>query len=62
MQDEYKNALQDDTDLDKKVFKLGELYDLAYEDLINSSVRKVAFALVQNTKIMEFPEGNCNVA
>ena len=46
--------------------KLGELYDLAYEDLImfinNSSVRKVAFALVQNTKIMEFPEGNCNVA
>ena len=26
MQDEYKNALEGDTDLDKKVVKLNELY------------------------------------
>ena len=48
-----------------KIVKLGELNELAYEDLIlstNSSVGKVAFRLVINTKNLEFPEGNCKVA
>ena len=31
--DEYKNAMEGDTDLKKKFVKLGELNDLAYEDL-----------------------------
>ena len=47
-QDEYKNALNGDTDLDKKIIKLGELNELAYEHLIllmntNLYVGKVAF-------------------
>ena len=43
MQNENDDTLEDDTDLDKKVIKLGELNNLTYEDLIlsintNSSV------------------------
>ena len=33
-QDEYKNALEGDTDLDEKIIKLGEFNELAYEDLL----------------------------
>ena len=33
MQDEYKNALEDDMDLNEKIVKLGELNELAYEIL-----------------------------
>ena len=33
-QEEYKSALEGDKDLDKKIVKLGELNELAYEDLI----------------------------
>ena len=47
--------------------KLGELNELAYEDLILSintisSVRKIAFHLVRNAKSLEFPKGNSKVA
>ena len=52
---EYKNALEGDTDLNKKIIKLGELNGLAYEDLIlsintSSSFGKVAFEFVKNDK------------
>ena len=33
-QDEYKNSLEGDMDLDKKIIKLGELNHLAFEDFI----------------------------
>ena len=51
----------------KKIAKLVELNKLAYEDLIllintSSSVGKVAFGLVKNTKSEDFLEGNCKVA
>ena len=36
MQEEYENALKGDMDLDKKIIKLGELNELAYEDQILS--------------------------
>ena len=67
MQEEYENALEGDDDLDKKIVKLGELNELAYEDLILSintsySVGKVAFRLVKNAKSEDFLEGNCKVA
>ena len=66
-QEEYDEALEGDDDLDKKIVKLGELNELAYEDLIlsintNSSMGKVAFGLVKNAKSVDFPEGNCKVA
>ena len=66
-QEEYKNALKGDTDLNEKIVKLHELNQLTYQDLsfsINnsSSVGKIAFGLVQNTKSAEFPEGNYKVA
>ena len=35
-QDEYENALKGDTDLNKKILKLGELNELTYKDLILS--------------------------
>ena len=51
----------------KKIVKLGELNELAYEDLIllinnSSSAGKVAVGLVMNAKSEDFPEGNCKVA
>ena len=36
MQDEYEHALKGGMDLDKKIIKLGDLNELAYEDLILS--------------------------
>ena len=62
MQEEYEDALED-----KKIVKLGNQQELAYEDLIlliitSSTVGKVAFGLVQNAKSLEFPEVNCNLA
>ena len=56
--DEYKNALEGDTDLDKTIVKLDELNKLA-QDLIlslniNSFVEKVAFGLVRNAKCADF--------
>ena len=67
MQEEYQNALEGDEGLDKKIVKLGELNELAYEDLIllintSSSVGKVGFGLVKNVKSEDFPEGNYKVA
>ena len=54
--DDYKNALEDDMDLNKNIVKLGELHELAYDDLIvstntNSSVGEVAFGLVRDAKV-----------
>ena len=48
MQDEYKSALDGNIDLDRKIVKLGELNELAYENLtfsINTSysVEKLAY-------------------
>ena len=50
-----------------KTVKLGELNELAYEELFllintSSSVGKVAFGLVKNTKSADFPQGNCKIA
>lgn len=52
---------------DKKIIKLGELNELAYEDIVlsinhTSSAGKVAFSLIKNCKSDEFPEGNCRMA
>ena len=65
-QDEYKNALKGDTDLNKKITKLGELNELAYEDVISSintssSIGKVAIRLVRNAKNADFTKGNCKI-
>ena len=62
-QDEYDNTIKCETDLDKKVVKLGDLNELAYKNLIlsmniNSSVRNVACRLIQKAKSLEFVEGN----
>ena len=51
----------------KKTIKLGELHELAFEDLIlsinnSSSVGKAAFGLVKNAKSEDFLKGNCKVA
>ena len=59
--------MQGDTDINKKVIKLGELNKLAHEDLIlsiitSSTMGKVAFGLVTNEKSMDFPKGNCKIA
>ena len=35
-QDEYKNAMEGNTDHNKKITKLGELNGFAHEDLIQS--------------------------
>ena len=63
MQSEYNDVFKGKADLNKKFIKLGELNELAYEDLIlsintNSSVRKVTFRLVRNPSSLEFPERN----
>ena len=67
MQEEFDSMLEGHDDLDKKIVKLGELNELAYEDLLlslntSSSVGKVAFGLVKNANSEDFPEGNCKVA
>ena len=67
MQEEYDSALEGDDNLNKKIVRLGELNELAYEDLILSintsfSMGKVAFGLVKNAKSEDFPQGNCKVA
>ena len=59
-QDDYNNALKGGIDLIKKIIKFGELNELAHKDLIilvntSSSVDKVAFGLVRNAKIVDFP-------
>ena len=59
MQEEYERVLEGDEHLDKKIVKRGELNELTYEDLIlliktSSSVGKVAFGVVKNTKNEEF--------
>ena len=66
-QDEYNNALEGDTDLNKMIIKLAELNELAHEDLILSintsfSVGKAAFGLGKNAKSEDFLEGICNIA
>ena len=57
-QEEYESALEGDDDLDKKILKLGELNELAYNNFIlfktSSSVDKVAFRLVKNAKAKIF--------
>ena len=67
VQDKYKNALKGDTDLDKQIVKFGELNEITYKELIlsintSSSVEKVAFAMVRNTKRADFLEGSCKIA
>ena len=61
MQKENKDAIEGETDLNKKIVKLGSLYELAHEGLIliNTSLaaRKVVFGLVKNEKHLEFVEG-----
>ena len=66
-QDEYKNAMKGDTDLNKRILKLGELNELAYKDLFcsintSSSFGKVAFGLVKNAKSADFSNGNSKIA
>ena len=66
-QEENESALEGDENPDKRIVKLGELNELAYEDLIlsintSSSVGRVAFGLVKNAKSEDFLEGNCKVA
>ena len=65
-QEEYEDALKDDTDLDKMIIKLGELNELVYEDLIlyiNTTywVGKGDFKLVWIGNSVEFPEGECKI-
>jgi len=55
------------SDSDKKILKLGELNELAYEDIVLSIIHttssgKVAFRLIKNCKSDDFPEGNCKLA
>ena len=66
MWEEYESALERCEDLKKKIVKVCELNELAYEDVIvsikaSSSVGKVAFGLVKNAKNDDFPEKNCKV-
>ena len=66
-QKEYENPLEGGMDLYKKIIKLGEMNELAYEDLIlsintDSSVGKVEFKLMRNAKSLEFLKGICTVA
>ena len=65
MQEEYENVLVGDTELNKKILKLGEFNELAYEDLIlsintNFSVEKLTQGLVRNAKSL-FLEGSCKL-
>ena len=61
MQDEYEDAFKGDMVFDN-IVKLGELNELAYEDLFYQSTPvppwKVAFGLVRNVKTADFLEGN----
>ena len=60
MQEEYDNVLENDTDLNKKIVKLGKLNELAYEDPL--CLKKVPLGLVRNAKSFEFPQGNFKVS
>ena len=65
--DEYDLAELGNSPDDKKVVRLGDLNELAYEDLIlsingNTKAGRVAFNLVKNSKSDEYPEGNCKIA
>ena len=62
----YEIALKGNTDLNKKIIKLGDINELAYESLIvfintSSFVGKVVLGFVKNTKSEDFLEGNCKV-
>ena len=55
MQEEYASELEGDDDVNKKILILGQLNELACEDLIlsintSSSVGKDAFGLMKNAK------------
>ena len=59
MHNEYKEVFECNTDHDKNIIKLGELIDLANEDLIlsintDSSAVKVAFGLVFSAKSLVY--------
>ena len=63
-QSDFERAIEGSTDLNKKIFDLGKLNKLAYNDLflsINTDSFFV-FWLVQNAKIPEFLKGTCKVA
>ena len=65
-QNKYENSLEGEMDLNKKIVKLNELDQLAYEDiilLINTGpyIGKMAFRLVRTAKSVDFPEGNCKI-
>ena len=67
VQEEYDEALEGNTDLNRNLIKLGDLIELVYKDLflaINTSslVDKALFRLVFNAKSLEFPKSNSNVA
>ncbi len=67
IQEQLKLAEASNSDSHKKILKLGELNELAYEDsvfLINhtTSSGKVAFSLIKNSKSGDFPKGNWNLA
>ena len=67
MQEEFESARERDEDLDNKIVKLGEVNELANEDLIllintSSSVGKGAFGLIKYAKSEDFLEENCKVA
>ena len=67
MQEKYEDALESKTDLDKKIVKPGNLNELAHENLMlwvntSSTVKNIAFGLVQNAKSLEFPDSNCKLA
>ena len=66
-QDDYENALKGNMDLNNMIIKLGQLNELACEDLIllidtSSFGGKKTFELVRNAKSADFLEGNCKVA
>lgn len=65
--DEYELAVLGSSADDKKVKKLGESNEEAYEDIILSISHttkqgKIAFSLVKNCKTSAYPEGNCKLA
>ena len=63
MQYEFEQVLEDGTETDKKIVKLGEHNKLSDDDLIlsvksDSCNKKVGFGLVQNAKSLEFSNRN----
>ena len=63
-QDEYENAMEGDADLNKKVVVLGELSELAYDDLIflintSFSVEKVAECRFSQGKLWDWMGQAC---